>query len=64
LDFFISDLLEKISNLPMLNQIEQNIIYADIINLRAGFSFLQEKTNKLLLELVGKIEELKISDSD
>lgn len=52
-----ADFLEEISNLP-LNQHEKIILMDDVVNLRYGMPFLQERTNQLIQTIVNRIKEL------
>jgi hypothetical protein len=45
------EFLEEISTLPCLSTGERNILYDDIINLRSGMTFLQDKTNIVIQRL-------------
>ena len=49
-----AEFLEKISELPFLNEIQRNILYDDINNLHDGLSFLQDNTNELLRRLLSR----------
>lgn len=52
-----ADFLEEISNLP-LNQNEKIILIDDVANLRYGMTFLQKRTNQLILTIVNRINGL------
>jgi|WetSurSiteA1Bulk_404760.scaffolds.fasta_scaffold647777_1 hypothetical protein len=55
-----AELLEDVSNLPLLHKHERNILFDEVVNLNLGFGFLQDKTNVLLRNLIGRIGELKL----
>lgn len=56
-----ADFLEEISNLP-LNQHEKIILIDDVVNLRYGMTFLQDKTNEIIRQLVKKIGQLELPE--
>ena len=55
-----AEYLEDISNLSWLNQNERNILHDDVINLWNGYSFLQDKTDQLLRNLVERISQMRL----
>lgn len=56
-----ADFLEVLASLP-LNFGEKNILMDDIINLRDGHSFLQDKTNRLIQAIVARIATIAFMD--
>ena len=56
-EFIDADFLEEISNLP-LNQSEKVILMDDVVNLRYGMTFLQERTNQLIRLIVYRTSEV------
>jgi hypothetical protein len=57
-----ADFLEDISNLQILNQAEQNILFDEIVNQMSGFTFFQDQTNKLLQKTIHKLNEIEFPD--
>lgn len=55
-----AEFLEDISNLPMLYQEERDVLYDEVVNLNSGFTFLQDKTNALLRNLVERIGNMNL----
>jgi hypothetical protein len=51
-EYVDADFLEELSKLRMLSQMQKNILFDDIINLREGYRFLSSETNNLLRKLV------------
>ena len=59
--FIDADFLEEISNLP-LNQHEKISLMDDVVNLRYGMPYLQDKTNDVIRQLVKKIGYIQFPD--
>jgi len=56
-----ANFLEEISNLP-LNQHEKVILMDDVVNLRYGMPFLQDKTNDIIRQLIQKIGQFELPE--
>ena len=53
-----ADFLEEISELPILNQGQKNILYNCIIDMRGEFIRVDDEVNDLLRRLVGQLTQL------